>query len=207
MVKGIIFDFGGVFNNAHETLAGFASAAARLGHSPQALYDLFYSGPEWQAAKIGRMTSTAYWRLMMEALGLDPQGDIHAFRTDLFIGEEINHEVVAIAEQLAKRYPLALLSNAMDDLEWLLEHTFGLHHLFRVVINSATVGVAKPEPRAYQLALDGLGLAASDVLFIDDKPRNIVAAERLGIPSVLFKDAPTLAAELREWGLLVETHD
>ena len=202
MVKGIIFDFGGVFNNAHETMAGFASAAARFGHSPQALYDLFYSGPAWQAAKLGHMTSPAYWREMMSALGLDPSDDVHGFRANLFDGELINQEVVAIAEQLQQRYPLALLSNAMDDLEWLLEHTFHLHHLFRVVINSAVVGVAKPEPLAYQLALDGLGLRPAEALFIDDKPRNIVAAELLGIPSILFTSAPALAAELREQGLL-----
>lgn len=202
MVKGIIFDFGGVFNNAHETMAGFAAAAQRFGHSPEDLYDLFYSGPAWQSAKIGRMTSTAYWREMMGALGLDPSGDLHAFRSGLFEGEQINQAVVAIAEQLHYRYPLALLSNAMDDLEWLLEHTFRLHHLFRVVINSATVGVAKPEPRAYQLALDGLRLQPAEVLFIDDKPRNIEAAEQLGIPSILFTTAPALAADLRERGLL-----
>ncbi len=202
MVKGIIFDFGGVFNNAHESMAGFASAAARFGHSPQALYDLFYNGPAWQAAKIGRMTSAAYWREMMSALGLAPADDVHTFRTDLFVGEQINQEVVAIAEELHERYPLALLSNALDDLEWLLEHTFRLHHLFRVIINSATVGVAKPDPAAYQLALDGLGLQPAEALFIDDKPRNIAAAEQLGIPSLLFTNAPALAAELRERGLL-----
>lgn len=202
MVKGIIFDFGGVFNNAHESMAGFAAAADRFGHSPQALYDIFYSGPAWQAAKLGRITSGAYWREMMSTLGLDPSGDLHEFRTNLFEGEHINQEVVGIAEQLHQRYPLALLSNAMDDLEWLLEHSFQLQHLFRVVINSAVVGVAKPEPRAYQLALDGLGLQPAEALFIDDKPRNIVAAEQLGVSSILFTSASALAAELRERGLL-----
>lgn len=202
MVKGIIFDFGGVFNNAHESMAGFAAAADRFGHSPQALYDIFYSGPAWQAAKLGRITSGAYWGEMMSTLGLDPSGDLHEFRTNLFEGEHINQEVVGIAEQLHQRYPLALLSNAMDDLEWLLEHSFQLQHLFRVVINSAVVGVAKPEPRAYQLALDGLGLQPAEALFIDDKPRNIVAAEQLGVSSILFTSASALAAELRERGLL-----
>lgn len=203
MVKGIIFDFGGVFNKPHESIAGFASAAQRSGHPPQALYDLFYNVPEWQAARIGGMTSSAYWRAMMRALGLDPAGDIHAFRAELFEGEHINHDVVAIAEELAKRYPLALLFSALDDLESLLKHEFGVHHLFRVVINSATVGVAKPAARAYQLALDSLGLAPADALFIDDKPRNIDAAQVLGIPALRFSSAPALAAELRERGLLV----
>lgn len=202
MINGILFDFGGVFNNAHETMDGFAGAAERFGRSPQALYDLFYSGPEWQAAKLGRSTSDAYWRQMMALLDLDPRGDVDAFRAELFAGEQLNAEVVALAQQLHGRYPLALLSNASDELEWLLEHRFGVHHLFDVVINSARVGVAKPDPRAYRLALDGMGMQPHEVLFIDDKPRNIVAAEALGIPSVLFTDATVLSAELRRRDLL-----
>lgn len=202
MTKGIIFDFGGVFNNAHETLAGFAGAAQRFGHEPRALYDLFYSGPAWQAAKLGHMTSDAYWRQMMAELGLDPSGDVAAFRAELFVGEQLNAEVVAIAERLSRRYPLALLSNATDELEQLLEAQFGIHHLFQVVVNSARVGVAKPDPQAYWLALEGLGLEPAETLFIDDKPRNIVAAEALGIPSILFTDAPALEAELQQRGLL-----
>lgn len=202
MTKGIIFDFGGVFNNAHETLAGFAGAARRFGHEPQALYDLFYSGPAWQAAKLGRMTSDAYWRQMMAELGLDPAGDVSAFRADLFEGEQLNPEVVAIAERLSRRYPLALLSNATDELEQLLAEQFGIQHLFQVVVNSATAGVAKPDSQAYRLALEGLRLEPAEALFIDDKPRNIVAAEALGIPSICFTDAPALEAELRQRGLL-----
>ena len=202
MTKGIIFDFGGVFNNAHETLDGFASAAQRFGHEPQALYDLFYSGPAWQAAKLGRMTSDAYWRQMMAELGLDPAGDVAAFRSELFVGEQLNAEVVAIAERLSQRYPLALLSNATDELEQLLEEQFGIHHLFQVVVNSARAGVAKPDPQAYWLALEGLGLEPAETLFIDDKPRNIVAAEALGIPAIHFTDAAALEADLQQRGLL-----
>ncbi len=202
MIKGIIFDFGGVFNNAHETITGFADASQRFGYTPQALYDLFYSGSAWQAAKLGRISSTAYWRHMMAELGLDPNGDVEAFRAELFTGEQLDTHVVAIAEQLRKRYPLALLSNATDELEAVLEQRFGIQHLFHVVVNSATAGIAKPNPQAYHLALNGLGVRPEEALFIDDKPRNIVAAEALSIPSILFTDASALEAELRRRNVL-----
>lgn len=202
MIKGIIFDFGGVFNNAHETMEGFSVAAQQLGYTSQELYDLLYSGAAWQAAKMGRMTTDAYWRHIMVELDRDSNGDLRAFRAELFTGEQLNAEVVGIAEQLHERYPLALLSNATDELESLLEHEFGIHHLFDVVINSAAVGVAKPDPAAYHLAVDGLGFATHEVLFIDDKPRNITAAEALGIPSILFTDAPALERDLQQRGLL-----
>lgn len=202
MIKGIIFDFGGVFTNAHESLEGFASAAARFGHTPESLYDLLYNGTPWQDAKLGRLTTTAYWRRMMAALQLDPDGDLDAFLAELFAGERLDTEVVAIAEALRRRYPLALLSNATDNLETLLSERFGIRHLFDVVINSAVAGVAKPDPAAYRLALAGLGLAPAEALFIDDKPRNIAAADALGLATILFRDASGLRRDLMARGLL-----
>ena len=134
-------------------------------------------------------------------LGHDPSEDVSAFRETLFAGHELDGAVVALAERLHGRLPLGLLSNATDELEMLLEEQYGIHHLFDVVVNSARAGVAKPDPRAYRLVLDGLGVAPWEALFVDDKPRNIRAAEALGIPSILFTGALALERELAERGL------
>jgi len=202
MIKAIIFDFGGVFDQQHEALAGFQDAAARYAISSEAFYDLLYSGDAWQQAKLGAMTGRAYWRTIMLSLGHDPGEDVDAFRRALFQGHVLDNAVVELARRLARRMPLALLSNATDELEALLQEQFGIRHLFAVVVNSARVGVAKPDPRAYRLALDGLGVAAHEALFIDDKPRNIRAAEALGIPSILYVGAPELETEFAARGLI-----
>jgi putative hydrolase of the HAD superfamily len=201
MIRAIIFDFGGVFDRQHETLEGFQAAAERYAMAPEAFYDLLY-GHVWQKAKIGGMTGRAYWRTIMDRLGYAASYDIDAFLAELLAGNELDADVVALAERLSRRFPLALLSNATDELEMLLQETHKIHHLFTVVINSARVGVAKPDPRIYQLALDGLHVRAEEALFIDDKPRNIRAAEELKIPSILFTDAGALAHELVARGLL-----
>ncbi len=205
-IKAVIFDFGGVFDQRHEALEGFREAAARYGREPEAFYDLLYSGDAWQQAKIGAITGRAYWQSIMASLGHDPSDDVDAFRRWLFAGHQLDPAVVALAERLHRRVPLALLSNATDELEALLESQFGIHHLFAVVVNSARAGVAKPDPRAYQLALDGLGVEPHEALFIDDKPRNIHAAEALGIPSIHFTGAEALERELLARNLL-DPHD
>jgi putative hydrolase of the HAD superfamily len=202
MIRAVIFDFGGVFDSRHETLEGFQDAAARYRLDLPAFYDRLYGGDAWQQAKIGVITGQDYWRRVMLDLGHDPSEDVSAFRETLFAGHELDGAVVALAERLRARLPLGLLSNATDELEMLLEKQYGIHHLFDVVVNSARAGVAKPDPRAYQLVLDGLGVAPEEALFVDDKPRNIRAAEELGITSVLFTDAPALERELAERGLL-----
>ncbi len=207
MIKAVIFDFGGVFDQKHEALEGFRAAAERYNLQPQAFYDLLYGGEAWQQAKLGAMNADGYWRSIMAQLGHEPSGDVQTFRSELFAGHELDAGVVRIAQRLHGRLPLALLSNATDELEMVLRERWGIDHLFQVVVNSARVGVAKPDPRAYQLALDGLRCRPHEALFIDDKPRNVRAAVELGIPSVLFTDAGVLEQELVARGLLAGQAD
>jgi HAD superfamily hydrolase (TIGR01509 family) len=74
--------------------------------------------------------------------------------------------------------------------------------MFDVVVPSAKVGLAKPEPEIYQLTLDLLGLKPDETLFIDDLPRNTTAAEALGIPSIVFESPTQLRRELVARGIL-----
>jgi FMN phosphatase YigB (HAD superfamily) len=62
--------------------------------------------------------------------------------------------------------------------------------------------MAKPEPEIYQLALKLLGIAPEEALFIDDLPRNTIAAEALGIPSIVFESPAQLRRELQARGIL-----
>jgi epoxide hydrolase-like predicted phosphatase len=71
--------------------------------------------------------------------------------------------------------------------------------LFEVIIDSSAVGVRKPDPRIFQMALDRLGVTAQDSVFVDDHPGNIRAAEKLGITGVLVgPDRPRSLADLDE---------
>jgi epoxide hydrolase-like predicted phosphatase len=71
--------------------------------------------------------------------------------------------------------------------------------LFEVIIDSSAVGVRKPDPRIFQMALDQLGVTAQDSVFVDDHPGNIRAAEKLGITGVLVgPDRPASLIDLDE---------
>jgi putative hydrolase of the HAD superfamily len=61
---------------------------------------------------------------------------------------------------------------------------------------SCDLRIAKPAVEIYQHCLNGLGVTPSDVLFLDDRPENIQAANALGIHSVLFTTLEKVAAEL-----------
>jgi epoxide hydrolase-like predicted phosphatase len=68
--------------------------------------------------------------------------------------------------------------------------------IFDAVVISGEVGMRKPEPRIYRHALDRIGLAGEDCVFIDDIEANIVAARALGIAGIHHRDAATTIGEL-----------
>ncbi|WP_433872230.1 HAD family hydrolase [Saccharopolyspora sp. CA-218241] len=73
-----------------------------------------------------------------------------------------------------------------------------LDELFEDAVISDEVGLRKPDPRIYRLALDRLGLDADQVVFVDDGAPNVEAAEDLGIRCVLHTGAAETLARFAE---------
>ena len=61
--------------------------------------------------------------------------------------------------------------------------------IFEVIVDSAFVGVRKPEREIYELTLEriGDGIGAAECLFVDDVEHNIAAARELGMATVHFR--------------------
>ena len=57
----------------------------------------------------------------------------------------------------------------------------GVIGLFDVAISSHHVGLFKPDPQIYLIALDRLGVSPDRVMFFDDVPAYVTAASALGI--------------------------
>lgn len=74
--------------------------------------------------------------------------------------------------------------------------------LFDDIIVSGVEGVAKPDPRIFEILGHRLGHSIVGVLFVDDSDRNVAAARAAGMDAVLFTDAAALEVELRRRGLL-----
>ena len=69
---------------------------------------------------------------------------------------------------------------------------FPLLRRFKDVVISSFVGVCKPDPRIFRLALRQFGVAAEDCLFIDDVAANVAGARAAGIAAVQFTSAAAL---------------
>jgi putative hydrolase of the HAD superfamily len=68
--------------------------------------------------------------------------------------------------------------------------------LFELVVDSAFVGMRKPDPEIYRLTLDRLGLPAAACLFLDDLDVNVTAARELGMTAIHFQDTDQAITEI-----------
>ena len=83
-------------------------------------------------------------------------------------------------ETLYKEYPLVLVSNFYGNVESVLAD-FNMRHYFNEVVESAVVGVRKPDPRIFMLGVEALNLSPENVLVIGDSyKKDIVPAETIG---------------------------
>jgi len=85
-----------------------------------------------------------------------------------------------------------LITNNVKELRPFWEALIPLDELFDVVIDSSLVGVRKPDPRIFALALEQLGGVAPDrSVFLDDYPGNVTAARAVGMHAILVEADPT----------------
>lgn len=106
-------------------------------------------------------------------------------------------EMVAVARDAREAgYRTAIVSNMISDWSaW--RSIIDADRLVDVVIDSSEVGMRKPNPAIFQLALDRLDVAAQRTLFLDDFDWNLGGAESLGIHTMHVTDPVRAAADLR----------
>jgi putative hydrolase of the HAD superfamily len=93
-----------------------------------------------------------------------------------------------ILEQLASRYPMALVSNFYGNIATVLQD-FGIDRFFPVIIESAVVGVRKPDPQIFRLGVEALQLKADEVVVIGDSyEKDIIPAQAAGCQTVWLKN-------------------
>ena len=105
------------------------------------------------------------------------------------------NEARPMLEQLHERYPMMLVSNFYGNIDEVLRD-YGIRHLFKGIIESAVVGVRKPNPTLFRLGVDALELEPSEVLVVGDSLRkDIEPAEQLGCQVLWLKGKGWTAEE------------
>ncbi len=200
-VRAVFFDFGGVVARLdRELLAAFER---RNGLPPGSFLKALYTIPEWGALEIGEGTEDIWMEAAKRKL------DEFAGHTLPDMSEEratmwrtLDKDVVGLAQQLAARYDVGVLSNATPRLESELNDYHKLGGVFRVIVNSSRVGVAKPDARIYRLAAEEMGVEPFACVHIDDLAHNVEGACQAGFYGIHHRgDYAALERELRSLGV------
>lgn len=99
------------------------------------------------------------------------------------------HRLVALTNWSAETFPIS--RTRFDFLDW-----------FEDIVVSGEVGMIKPDPRIFQLAIARNRLEPQRTLFVDDSVANVEAARGVGLHAVHFCDAASLRDDLERFGLL-----
>ena len=152
--------------------------------------------------EMGRTTEAEYLEQMAEALepelGHRPQ--MVGFKEIFFKALEPNQPMIELMRELrADGRRMALLTNNIREWEPLWRAKLPVDEIFEFVIDSAFVGMRKPDPAIYELTVERFGgaIAAGDCLFVDDVLVNIEAARGLGMIAVHFRDNDQAIEEIR----------
>jgi epoxide hydrolase-like predicted phosphatase len=196
VIRAVIWDYGGVFSGS--PFDAMAGVAREMGVDPERYLEIVF-GPydrdtdhPWHRLERGE---TALATARAEIIEIGRRDGIDADPFHLFTamgrgGGGMRGEVVDVARELrASGLGSALVTNNALEFRDYWRRSIPLDELFDHVIDSSEVGLRKPDPRIFELALERLGVDASSAVFLDDYAGNVDAARRVGIRGVLVTDA------------------
>ena len=118
------------------------------------------------------------------------------------IGGPIEGNIALLRRLKAAGQPVYGLSNFATVKFALARQIFDVLNEFDHCVVSGHVGVAKPNPRIFEILFERVGRKPHELLFVDDSPRNVQAAEALGMAAIRYAPGVDLESELKARGAL-----
>jgi epoxide hydrolase-like predicted phosphatase len=202
-LDAVLFDFGGVFTDS--PFGAAEALGAELGAPPGRLLELVF-GPyhadtdhPWHRLERGEITFADAREAILalgRAAGIDAD-PLRVFRRMAGGGGLREAMVERVRRLRAAGVRTALVTNNAREFRDGWRALLPADELFEHVIDSSEVGVRKPDPEIFRIALARLGDPRPErTLFLDDHEGNVRAARSLGLRTLLVGDdpAPALAA-------------
>ena len=193
-IEAVLSDFGGVLTSPlRDTFRAFQDSSgislASLGSAMAAVAARTGAHPLFEL-ETGRLTEADFLAGLAAELTeqLGRTVELHGFGEAYFNHLEPNERMIEYMRALRGRgHRMAICTNNVREWEPLWRAMLPVDEIFEVVVDSAFVGVRKPEPEIYRLTLERLGVNADTALLVDDVEANCDGARELGMPAVWFR--------------------
>jgi putative hydrolase of the HAD superfamily len=198
VIRAVLFDYGLVLTGPPDPAAK-ERMRALLGADEHVFHAAYWR--QRHEYDRGTVTGPVYWHEIGMELGrtLDEREIAELIEHDVTLWTQPNLPMIDWAGQLRRSgLRTGVLSNLGDAMEHGVRQKFAWmeefdHHTF-----SHRLRVIKPEAAIYAHAIEGLGLRAEEVLFVDDREENVAAARTMGLHAVRYGDHAEFVKELRE---------
>jgi putative hydrolase of the HAD superfamily len=205
-IRAVISDFGGVLTNP--LWEAFAGWNARVGADPGVLGMALHKAAEEHgehplyALEKGQISEADFTAIVQAQL--PPEIQLDGFREIYFSHLHPNEPMIELMRDLRRRgLRIAMLTNNVREWEPLWRSKFPVDEIFDVVVDSAFVGMRKPEPEIYELTLERLGetagmgaIRADECVFVDDVDVNCAMATELGMTTVQYVSPDQAIADI-----------
>ena len=182
MIKGIIFDLGGVLID-NPALSMKSYILSQLEISDSKLQSL--TAPLMVPFQKGIIDEKEFWRGVMK--GISPRLNITSSVWTKAIKNAYSPkiEMFSLVTELKKHgLKTGILSNTENPVvDFLSGNDFSM---FDILIYSCLEGMRKPEKEIYSLAIHRMGFKSDQIIFVDDSETNIRASKESGMHGVLF---------------------
>ena len=195
MIKGYIFDYGGTLDTGGHhwgKVIWHAYERQQVPVSEAQFREAYVHGertlgknPIIQSDFTFRRTLEEKLRLQFEYLHLPLEVKVLDDLYEHTLAETRKSREVLL--RLKKQYPMVLVSNFYGNIATVLKE-FQLDGIFDTIIESAVVGVRKPDPRIFSLGVEALGLKPEEVIVVGDSiDKDIIPARQAGCQTVWFR--------------------
>ncbi len=213
MIQGIIFDYGGTIDSrgvhwSEVIWQGYEAAGVGVGKDD---FRQSYVVAERELARVRHILpgddfhTLLLKKMCIELADLAARGLVAAGKVEPLAAEVAKfcdeaarssvEEARPVLELLSRHYPMMLVSNFYGNVDSVLR-AYDLRRYFKGVIESAVVGVRKPNPTLFRLGVDALELEPQQVLVVGDSLRkDILPAESLGCSTLWLKGKGWTAEE------------
>jgi FMN phosphatase YigB (HAD superfamily) len=201
-IRGVVFDVGGILevipeggDPATQFPALDKAWNTRLGLPPGHLARCVKAITSDGA--FGRCTYEEWCARLRASTGLS-QADCDAYMAafwDIYMGNP-NEELIAYFRGLRPRYRTAILTNSFVGAREQEEARYGFTSMTDLAIYSHEEGIRKPDPRFFALASERLGIAPTEIVYLDDRQDYVDAAQACGFQTVLFTGTSQAIADI-----------
>lgn len=203
MIEAVLFDLHGVLTSS--PWEGLASVGTAAGHSQEEVLAVMlgdYATDDdhpWHRLERGEIGLGEYLPLVM-TLAAEAEveldfNQLRGFNERIQVHDEVVAKIRAL--RATGRYRTGVVTNNIREASAGWRALLPVDELFDVIVDSSDVGVRKPNPAIFAIALERLGGIAPDAaVFLDDAPGNVEGARRAGLHAILVTDVATALGEL-----------